>query len=135
MDDCVYQYIARRIVSEDLVSKGHSVYNLEEANEYAYKKGFTKEPYAVITTEELFSPDYYDDEATKKKKAKQKKKVDQLEAQIKVLKDETALYMKMTTLMRQILYLTTIKIEQKEKTVKKITLRDDPIENRSFQRR
>ena len=28
----------------------------------------------VITTEELFSPDYYDDEATKKKKAKQKKK-------------------------------------------------------------
>ena len=34
MDDCIYQYVARRIVSEDLVNKGHSVYNLEEANEY-----------------------------------------------------------------------------------------------------
>ena len=38
MDDCVYQYIARRIVSEDLVSKGHSVYNLEEANLYALEE-------------------------------------------------------------------------------------------------
>ena len=38
MDDCIYQYVARRIVSEDLVSKGISVYNLEDANVYALEE-------------------------------------------------------------------------------------------------
>ena len=38
MDDCIYQYVARRMVSEDLVAKGYSVYNLEEASSYALEE-------------------------------------------------------------------------------------------------
>ena len=38
MDDCIYQYVARRMVSENLVAKGYSVYNLEEASSYALEE-------------------------------------------------------------------------------------------------
>lgn len=38
MDDCIYQYIARRLVSEQLIEKGYSIFNLEDANDFALQE-------------------------------------------------------------------------------------------------